>query len=78
MELTTAYIVSQIFTIITYILLALTYYAKNRRNVLIISFLSIIANGVAYIFLNAYTGLAMCVIALIRNLIFIIDERKKW
>ena len=30
----------------------------------------------AYIFLNAWTGLAMCVVALIRNIIFLIDEKK--
>lgn len=76
MELTVAYILSQIFTIITYILLAITYYAKDRKTVLTISFLSLIANGLAYAFLNAYTGLAMCVIALVRNIIFLVDERK--
>lgn len=76
MELTVSYILSQIFTILTYGLLALTYYAKDRKKVLIISFLSIIANGIAYIFLNAWTGLAMCIVALIRNIIFIIDEKK--
>lgn len=76
MELTTMYVLSQIFTIITYILLAITYYAKDRKTVLTISFLSLIANGLAYAFLNAYTGLAMCFIALIRNIIFLIDEKK--
>lgn len=76
MELTVAYILSQIFTIITYILLAITYYAKDRKTVLTISFLSLIANGLAYAFLNAYTGLAMCVIALVRNIIFLVDEKK--
>lgn len=76
MEITTTYIISQIFTIMMYVLLALTYYAKNRKTVLIISFLSLIANGVAYILLNAYTGLAMCVVALIRNILFLVDERK--
>lgn len=76
MELTVTYILSQIFTIITYVLLAITYYAKDRKTVLTISFLSLIANGLAYAFLNAYSGLAMCVIALIRNIIFLVDERK--
>ncbi len=76
MELTTIYVLSQIFTIITYILLAITYYAKDRKTVLTISFLSLITNGLAYVFLNAYTGLAMCFIALIRNIVFLIDEKK--
>jgi len=76
MSLETTYIISQIFTIITYILLALTYYAKDRKKVLIISFLSLIANGLAYIFLSAWSGFSMCIVALIRNIIFIIDEKK--
>ena len=76
MDWSTTYILSQVFTIITYALLALTYYAKDRSKVLTLSFLSLIANGVAYIFLNAWTGLAMCVVALIRNIIFLLDEKK--
>ena len=76
MEFTVSYILSQVFTVLTYGLLALTYYAKDRKKVLIINFLSLVANGIAYIFLNAWTGLAMCVVALIRNIIFLIDEKK--
>lgn len=76
MELTTAYVLSQIFTIITYVLLAMTYYAKNRKAVLTISFASLITNGLVYVFLSAYSGLAMCIVALIRNIIFLVDEKK--
>lgn len=76
MEWTFVYILSQIFTIITYGLLAATYYAKDRKKILIISFLSIIANGIAYVLLNAWSGFAMCVVALIRNIIFLVDENK--
>lgn len=70
------YILSQIFTIINYTLLGLTYYAKDRKKILVISFLSMIANAIAYILLDAWTGVAMCVVALIRNIIFFIDEKK--
>ena len=76
MELTTAYVLSQIFTIITYVLLAMTYYAKNRKAVLTISFASLITNGLEYVFLSAYSGLAMCIVALIRNIIFLVYEKK--
>lgn len=76
MNWSVTYILSQIFTIIMYVLLALTYYAKDRKKVLTLSFLSLIANGVAYIFLSAWTGFAMCVVALIRNIIFLLDEKK--
>lgn len=70
------YILSQVFTIINYALLGVTYYAKDRKKILVIGFLSIIANAIAYILLNAWTGVAMCVVALIRNIIFWIDEKK--
>lgn len=70
------YILSQVFTIINYALLGLTYYAKDRRKILIIGFLSIIATAISYILLDAWTGVAMCVVALIRNIIFLVDEKK--
>ena len=76
MNFSVVYILSQVFTIITYALLALTYYAKDRKKVLTLSFLSLIANGIAYIFLSAWIGFAMCIVALIRNIIFLIDEKK--
>lgn len=76
MNLSVVYILSQVFTIITYVLLALTYYAKDRKKVLTLSFLSLISNGMAYILLSAWTGFAMCIVTLIRNIIFLIDEKK--
>lgn len=76
MDWNVTYIISQVFTILMYALLAITYYVKNRKTVLVISFLSLIANAIAYILLKAYSGLAMCVIALIRNIYFLIDEKK--
>ena len=76
MDWSITYIVSQIFTILTYLFLALTYYAKDRKKLLILSFLSISANIIAYILLSAWSGVAMCIIALIRNVIFFVDEKK--
>lgn len=70
------YILSQVFIIISYILLAFTYQTKNRTNILIFNFGSLIMTGLSYIFLSAYSGLAMVVVAIIRNIIFIIDEKK--
>ena len=76
MNWSATYILSQVFTIITYALLSFTYYTKDRRKVLYLSFLSLVANGIAYILLSAWTGFAMCVVALIRNIIFLVDEKK--
>ena len=76
MELTLTYILSQVFTIIMYVLLAVTYYVKDRKTVLIISFASLIANILAYVLLSAWTGLAMCIVAMLRNIYFLIDEKQ--
>ena len=70
------YIFSQIFIIISYILLVFSYQAKNRKNILFFCFASLIATGLSYVLLSAYSGLAMVFVAIIRNIIFIIDEKK--
>lgn len=76
MELTTTYIVSQVFTVIMYILLGITFYVKDRKKLLIIHFIATISIAIAYILLGAWTGLAMCVVVIIRNIIFLLDEKK--
>lgn len=76
MEITTTYIISQVFAILMYVLLASTYYLKSRKAVLIINILSMIAQAISFIYLKAYTGLAMDIVAIIRNIVFMIDEKK--
>ena len=76
MNLGVTYIMSQVFTIIMYIFSGFSYYAKNRKRVLILNFMSLISVSIAYILLQAWTGLAMNIVAIIRNIIFLIDEKK--
>lgn len=76
MEISIQYIISQVFTVISYIFLALTYHSKSRMTVLTLNFLSQIMFVVSYILLGAWSGLAMVIVALIRNIIFIVDEKK--
>ena len=76
MELTVTYVLSQIFVIINAVLLMATYQLKTRKSILIVSFMALIANGVAYVLLSAWSGLAMVFVAMIRNIIFMIDEKK--
>ena len=76
MELTPTYIISQVFTVIMYILLGITFYVKERKVVLILNFIATISIAIAYILLCAWTGLAMCIVVIIRNTIFLLDEKK--
>lgn len=70
------YILSQVFIIIYYILLVSTYQLKDRKKILIFNFIALISIGISYALLSAYSGVAMTFVALIRNIIFIIDEKK--
>lgn len=74
--MTVTYILSQVFIIINYIFLISTYQSKSRKNILILNFCSLIASGLSYLCLSAYSGAAMIMIAIIRNIIFIVDEEK--
>lgn len=74
--MTATYILSQVFIIINYIFLVMTYQSKSRKYILIFNFGALISTGISYIFLSAYSGLAMVIVAIIRNIIFIIDEKK--
>lgn len=76
MEISTMYIVSQIFTIMMYIMLGISYFSKKRKNILILNTFSGICEAGQFIFLKAYTGVSMCIVAYIRNLIFYIEETK--
>ena len=70
------YILSQVFIIIQYILLAITYQSKQRKKIVIFNLASLISAGISYMLLSAYSGFAMIIVAIIRNIIFIIDEKK--
>ena len=69
------YILSQIFVIISYLLLGLTYLKDKRKTILIIGTCSLIALEISYFLLSAYTGVAMVTIAIIRNIIFYFGEK---
>ena len=74
--MTTEYMISQIFTIISYIFLASTYHAKKRKNIITLNCLVQIAFAIAYTLLEAWAGLAMCIVALLRNIAMMISENR--
>jgi hypothetical protein len=69
------YILSQIFVIISYLLLGLTYLKSKRKTILTMGICSLVALEISYFLLSAYTGVAMVAIAIIRNVIFYFDEK---
>ncbi len=71
------YILSQIFVVLSYILLGSTYLIKQRSTILCINMCSLVCNGVSYFLLNAWAGLGTIAIAVLRNVIFIVQQRIK-
>lgn len=76
MELTLSYVLSQVFIILNYIFLIITYQLKDRKKILLFNIASLSSAGLSYVFLSAYTGLAMVFVSIIRNIVLIINEKK--
>ena len=70
MSLSLTYIVSQILVIIYYLIYSWTFHLKDSNKILIFGIIATIINSISYVLLNAYTGMAMCFVAIIRNLFF--------
>ena len=68
--MSSTYVLSQLFIVVAYSLFGMSYIAQNRKTILVCSSCSLVAEAVGYILLFAWGGLAMVVIAAIRNLLF--------
>lgn len=79
MNISVTYIWSQIFTVIEYSLLGWSYFAKNRKLVVILDTFSMVCGITAYVLLGADLGVALSIIILLANFYYLWDEntRKK-
>lgn len=76
MNETLIYVLSQIFIILNYVFLVITYQLKERNKILLFNMAALTSAGLSYICLGAYTGLAMVFISIFRNIVFVINEKK--
>ena len=70
MELTFAYIASQILIVIYYLVYSFTFHMKSKSKILYTSIVATTICAISYLLLNAYTGIAMCFVAIIRDIWF--------
>lgn len=70
MNIDIIYIISQILVVIYYIIYSLTFQLNDSKKILLFGSVATIISAISYILLGAYTGMAMCFVAIIRNLIF--------
>lgn len=76
MNIEVTYIVSQIFVVINYTLLIISYQLKNRTKILVINFVALLANALSFLFLGGFSGVGMSIVAIIRNILFLFDKNK--
>ena len=74
--LSISYILSQLFAVIYYILFAITYYMKSKKIILVLGVISIFIHSISYALLGGWTAVAMGIVAVLRNIIFIYEEKK--
>lgn len=70
MELTLNYVLSQIFSLLCFACFGITFFSKNQKNIRFLGILMNVFQAISYMFLNATSGYATLIIAIIRNLIF--------
>lgn len=76
MEIDQIYVMSQVFTVLMYALLGITYQVKSRRKILILSIFSNAFQGIAYLLLNAKSGFIMCILAILRDIFMMVISDK--
>lgn len=76
-DMFTTYNISQLCVIVAVILLGLTYLLKNKKVILFLAILISLLYGAQYILLSAFTGFAINMVSIIRNVWFYINAKKE-
>jgi hypothetical protein len=71
------YIASQVFVVLGFVCIFATYQIKSRSKLLATSIASSLLMGVSFILLNAWVGLAMCCVAICRDVVSEIFNRQR-
>lgn len=72
-----SYIISQIFVIIQYLFFVLTYHTKTKKQILIFNTIACASSALSFMFLSAYSGCVMSLLAVLRNYLFYMQDEKK-
>lgn len=73
---TISYIISQVIIFLAVFVTCISYVVRNRKIILIISLINTILFSLGYLFLHAYSAMAICLIGIIRSVWIYIDEEK--
>ncbi len=71
------YLLSQVCVILAMLGLGATYLVKDKKTIMFLCVLYTLFYGLEYLLLDAYSGLSMCVVNVIRNIWFYINANLK-
>ena len=77
MDLSMTYIFSQILVVVYYLLYSGTFQLKEKNKILFLGIFATLLSALSYFLLQAYTGIAMCFVAIIRNIWFSKSKSKR-
>lgn len=77
MELSITYIFSQVLVVLYYLIYSSTFHLKEKTKILLVGTVATLLSALSYFLLHAYTGIAMCLVAIIRNIWFSKSKDKK-
>lgn len=77
MELSITYVFSQILVVLYYLIYSGTFHLKEKNKILLLGSFATSLSAVSYFLLQAYTGIAMCIVAIVRNIWFNKSKSKK-
>ena len=72
-----SYIISQAFVVFSYVAFIFSYKSKKRKGILIFNLISSFLAALSYLLLSAYAGMAMNIVACIRNVIFLLQKKQE-
>lgn len=69
------YVMSQVFVIFAVLTLGFSYLTKDKKNIMILVTMTSLFYGAEYLFLGAFSGVAVNIISIIRNIWFYINAK---
>lgn len=73
-----AYYISELFVLLAYACLGITYLIKNKNYIFLLSTCSVLCFSTAYILVSAWSGFVMGLIGIARNLSFFFIDKKDY
>ena len=74
--MTTTEIIAQIFSASAYLLFLFCYHGKSMKSILTVKLTADVLGTTGYLLLGAYSGMAMTIIAAVREIIYLNNDKK--